>query len=174
MAHYPCAVCEKSIDDSKQSSIFCDLCKFWVHTKCSQLNFLDFQHIKACTDPWFCFKYISDLFPFGTLNNRNLSSFVLNNKNCNANTGSSINLKPPPNLSLLFNQLNDLSSDSINKNPENIMTNCNYYDIDDIQKIKSKPKSLSLFHLNAYSFNKNFDDLEYLIKTTFRHLMLFV
>ena len=56
MAHYPCGVCEKSIDDSKQSSIFCDLCKFWVHTKCNQLNFLDFQHIKACTERWFCFK----------------------------------------------------------------------------------------------------------------------
>ena len=61
MAHYPCGVYEKSIDDSKQSSIFCDLCNFWVHTKsCNQLNFLDFQHIKACTELWFCFKCISD------------------------------------------------------------------------------------------------------------------
>ena len=34
------------------------------------------------------------------------------------------------------------------------------------KKIKSKPNSLSLFHLNACSLNKNFDDLEYLIKTT--------
>ena len=83
MAHYLCGVWEKSIDDSKQSSIFCDLCKFWVHTKCNQLNFLDFQHIKACTEPWFCFKCISDLFPFGTLN-QNFSSFALNNKNNNA------------------------------------------------------------------------------------------
>ena len=32
MAHYPCGVCEKSIDDSKQSSIFCDLCNSRVHT----------------------------------------------------------------------------------------------------------------------------------------------
>ena len=56
-----------------------------------------------------------------------LSLFVLNNKNSNANTGSSINLEPPPNLSLLFNQFNDLSSHSINKNPENMMTNCKYY-----------------------------------------------
>ena len=107
------------------------------------------------------------MFPFGTLNNQNSTSFVLNNKNSYANTGSSINLKPPSNLSLLFNQFNDLSSDSINKNPKNMMTNCKQYDIDDIQKIKSKPNSLSLslFHLIASSLNKNFDDLEYLIKT---------
>ena len=168
MDHYPCGVCEKSIDDSKLSSIFCDLYKFWVHTKCSQLNFLDFQHLKACTKPWFCFKCISDLFPLVTLNNQNFNSFVLNNKNSNsnANTGSSINLKPPSNISLLFNQFNDLSSDSINKNAKNMMTNCKYYDIDDIQKIKSKPNSLYLFHLNACSLNKKFNDLEHLIKTT--------
>ena len=52
------------------------------------------------------------------------------------NTGSPKNLKPSPNLSLLINQFNDLSSDSINKNPENTI-NCKYYDIDDIQKIKT-------------------------------------
>ena len=33
-------------------------------------------------------------------------------------------------------------------------------------KIKSKPNSLSLFHLNTCSLDKNFDDLEYLTKTT--------
>lgn len=27
----------KSVDDSKQLSIFCDLCKFWVHSKCNCL-----------------------------------------------------------------------------------------------------------------------------------------
>ena len=54
-----------------------------------------------------------------------------------------------------------------------MMTNCRYYDIGDIQKIESKPNSLSLslslsfalFHLNACSLNKNFDDPKYLIKT---------
>ena len=27
----------KSVDDSKQLSIFCDLCKFWIHSKCNCL-----------------------------------------------------------------------------------------------------------------------------------------
>ena len=101
---------------------------------------------------------ISDMFPFGTLNNQNFSSFVRNNKKNNACTGSSINQKPRPNFSLLFNQFNDLSSDSINKNPEN-MTSCKNYDINDIQKIKTKPNSLSvclsLFHPNTCSLKNN-------------------
>ena len=77
------------------------------------------------------------MFPFAKLDNQNFSSFVLN-KISKANGGTSINLKPPPNLSLLFNQFNDLLSDSINKNPENMMTNCKYYGIDDIKKFQSK------------------------------------
>ena len=103
---------------------------------------------------------------FGTLNNQNFSSFVLINKNSNENTGSSINLEPPPNLSSLFNQFNDLSSDSINKNLENMMTSCKYYDIDDIQKIKSKSNPLSLFIPSKCMFPQQKYDLEYVIKTT--------
>ena len=101
MAHYPCGVCEKSIDDDL-FVIFSNLV-FILNA-----NVLVFQHIKACTEPWFCFKYVTDVFPFGTLNIHNFSSFVLNNKNSNANSDSFINLKPPPNLSLIFNQFNDL------------------------------------------------------------------
>ena len=51
----------------------------------------------------------------GKLNNQNICSFVHNsNKNNNTNTGSSVNLNPTPNLSLSFNQLTNLSSDSMN------------------------------------------------------------
>ena len=41
------------------------------------------------------------------------------------------------------------------------------YDIEEIQtlQIPNKSKSLSMFHINACSLNKNFDDLEYLLKT---------
>ena len=39
------------------------------------------------------------------------------------------------------------------------------YDIDEIHNvgIPNKNKSLSLFHINACSLNKNFDDLQYLM-----------
>ena len=33
-------------------------------------------------------------------------------------------------------------------------------------KIPNKKNSLPLFHINACSLSKNFDDLEYLLKTT--------
>ena len=41
MVSYLHGICEKTIDDNKESSI---LCKSWIHPKCNHLNFLDFQH----------------------------------------------------------------------------------------------------------------------------------
>ena len=45
---------------------------------------------------------------------------------------------------------------------------CRYYDIEEIQtlNIPNKSKSLSMFHINTCSLSKDFDDLEYLLKTT--------
>ena len=71
----------------------------------------------------------------------------------------------PPNFILLFHQFNDLTTESNKKNPENFI-NCRNPDIDEIQKMENKPNSLSLFHINFCSLNKNFEDLEYLLKAT--------
>ena len=48
------------------------------------------------------------------------------------------------------------------------MTNGKYQDIDEIEKNYIKLNSLThtLFHLSTCSLSKNFDGLEYLIKTT--------
>ena len=79
-----------------------------------------------------------------------------------SNKNSSIHLMPPPNLALLFNQFNDTSEQ--NGNPENVV-NSRYFDIDEMQALKLHDKKTP-FHINACSLNKNFDDLEYLLKCT--------
>ena len=75
-------------------------------------------------------------------------------------------LKPPSDLALLYDQFNNTSPEKSN-DPENVV-NSKYYDIDQIQTLKfpNKHKSLSLFHINACSLNKNFDDLDHLLKCT--------
>ena len=72
-------------------------------------------------------------------------------------------MKQRANLSQLFNQFNT-ESHTI-KDPDNAVK-CRY--IEEIQtlKIPNKSKSLSMFHINTCSLSKNFDDLEYLLKTT--------
>ena len=75
------------------------------------------------------------------------------------NDNSILTLNPPPNPKLFFNRCNELTAESIKKNPENFI-NCRNLDIiDEIQKMKIEPNSLSWFHINS-------DDLEYLLKAT--------
>ena len=64
---------------------------------------------------------------------------------------SSLLLKPIPNLELLVNQFNNATPEN-NNDPENISSS-KYYDIDEMHNvgIPNKIKSLSLFHINAYS-----------------------
>ena len=142
--------------------------------KCNTLNHIDYKCLQGSSDPWFCISSCNEIFPFGILRNKNFLSTISNCnpttiKNSDANhisTSSSLALKPPANLSVLFNQFNNFSPEPKNE-PENVV-NSNYYDIDQIQTLKfpKKNKSLSLFHINACSLNKNFDDLEHLLKCT--------
>ena len=91
----------------------------------------------------------------------------IKNKDIDENNSSNLVLKPPPNLNSLFNQFNNSSQIHDFKDSENIVS-CKYYNLEEVQtmKIPNKKNSLSLFHINACSLSKNFDDLEYLLKTT--------
>ena len=73
---------------------------------------------------------------------------------------SSLSLKPS-NLELLVNQFNNDTPENSN-DPEKVCSS-KYYDI---EEIPNKNKSLSLFHINACSLNKNFDDLQHLLNCT--------
>ena len=74
-------------------------------------------------------------------------------------------LNPPPDLKLLFNQFNELTAEPNKKSQENFI-NCRNLTIDEIKKMKIEPNLLSLFHINSFSLNKHFEDLEYLLKAT--------
>ena len=72
---------------------------------------------------------------------------------------SSLLLKPSPNLELLVSQFKNATPENNNDSEE--ISSSKYYVIDEMHnlKIPQKNKSLSLFHINSRSLNKNFDDL---------------
>ena len=69
-------------------------------------------------------------------------------------------MKPPPDLAVVFNPFNNAISENCS-NPEKV-SQSKYYDIDELQhlKIPNKEKSLSLFHINSCSLNKNFKNFK--------------
>ena len=61
------------------------------------------------------------------------------------NDNSILTLNPPSSFKLLFNQFNELAAESNKKIPESFI-DCRNIDIDEIQKMKIEPNSLSSFH----------------------------
>ena len=72
---FPCSICTKTVDDN-DNSLSCDKCNLWVHIKCNNLNFLDYQYLNGNDDPWFCLKCNTELFPSGTLSNKTTNTLT--------------------------------------------------------------------------------------------------
>ena len=169
--NFPCKVCGKNVNDNDQA-IQCELCNYWIHINCNNLNYIDYKFLQNSNDPWYCILCCSQIFPFNSMkSNKNfsmcVSNFHNNNNSGKTNTEGSLLLKPSENLKLLVNQFNNNASPEDNTDPENVVQS-KYYDIDELQtmKIPNKDKSLALFHINACSLNKNFNELEHLLSCT--------
>ena len=125
--------CGKSVKD--RNSIKCDLCLAKLHLKSNYLNYVDSQYIKFSNKRWYCYNCSKGLFPFTTLNDFKFCSLLSDRFYCKSDQNEScLTLKPPKNLSHLFNELNSFSSD-INNTPENVI-NFNYNDTDQLQTLK--------------------------------------
>ena len=79
-----------------------------------------------------------------------------NNSDTYISVNSSFSLKTSSDLSLLFNQFNNSSSDQ--KNDPVYVVNSNYYDIDQIQTLKFSQKKQIVIPIT------HFDDLQHLLK----------
>ena len=153
---YPCKICHVNVSN-KDSVAQCDICQSYVHMKCNKLNHIDYKYLQGSNDPWYCLSCCSNIFPFGTLTNKDfISSITVTNSfskstNSNNDKESLLSLKPPSDLALLYNQFNNTSPER-NNDPENVV-NSKFYDTDEIQTLEypDKHKFLALFHINARS-----------------------
>ena len=112
----------------------------------------------------------SKIFPFSSLSSN--KKFLASCTNTDSNIiqwkdhASSLSLKPSSSLELLVNQLSNTTPE--NSNDLEKMSSSKYYDIEEMHNIEvsHNNKSLSLFHINPCSLNKNFDDLQHLLSCT--------
>ena len=140
---FPCEICNANIKDT-DSTTQCDICQFWIHMRCNNLIHIDNKHIQGSNNHWFYILCYSEIFPFGTMANKNFLSMMMvnsssttiknNDVDANNTNRTSLVLKPSVSVSLLFNQFNSFSPEQKNE-PENIV-NSNYYDIDQFQTLK--------------------------------------
>ena len=88
---FSCSICVKVIGD-KEDSIYFDKCNLWVHIKCNNLNYVDYKCFSGNGDPWFCLKCNSQLFPFGTLDNKKFMLHIHNSSNMKNDNENEFNI----------------------------------------------------------------------------------
>ena len=143
---FPCKLCSKNINN-RDAAIQCDICQFWVHLRCNKVSLVDYKYLQGSTDPWFCLSCCSTILPFGNLTDKDFSCSTLNKNYIEISSkNSSVLLKPPPDLELLFNQFNNSFPDQQNDPVNAVNSRC--VDIYQIQSLKffQKEKSLSIPH----------------------------
>ena len=167
---FPCRIWAKNVH-GKDKAVQCDLCELWIHINVT--NYLDYRYLQNCDESLHCIDCCSTIFLFNSLsNNKNFLVCCTNTDNITQwrdlkhDHDSSLSLKPSSNLQLLVNQFNNATPENSN-NSEKISSS-KHHDIEEMLNIKipQKNKSLSLFHINACSLNKNFDDLQHLLSFT--------
>ena len=130
--------------------------------------------LQGCDESWYCIDCCSTVSSFNSLSsNKNFLACCTNtDRNITQWTdlendhNSSLSSQPSLNLEFLVNQFNNATPENSN-DPEKISSS-KYYEIEEMHNIEipHKNKSLSLFHINACSLNKNFDDFQHLLSCT--------
>ena len=59
-------ICSYNVND-KDHAIQYDICNFWVHIKCNNLNYIDYKYLQSNNDRWYCITCSSLIFPFNWL-----------------------------------------------------------------------------------------------------------
>ena len=142
---FPCRICVKNVSD-KDKAVQCELCEFWVHIKCNNLNYLDHSYLQNSNESWYSRKCCSKIILFNSLcSNKNFLSCCTNTDNNNTHWidlendhNSSLSLKPS-NLELLVKQFNNASPEDSN-DPEKVCSS-KYYNNEEMLNIKIPHKN---------------------------------
>ena len=96
-----CKIFNKNVNGNDHA-IQCDICNFWVHIKCNNLNYIDYKYLQGNNDPSYCITCTSSVFPFNCLNNKKFGSLLIShtetsNHSFDSNNNSLL-LNPSPKL----------------------------------------------------------------------------
>ena len=77
----------------------CELCNYWIHINCNNLNYIDYKFLQNSNDSWYCILCCSQIFPFNSMKSNKIfsicvSNFHNNNKPGKTNIEGSLLLKP--------------------------------------------------------------------------------
>ena len=148
---YACGVCKLEVSDN-DDSVQCDLCDRWNHISCVEINKRKIEKLKKYPLPWYCPACMSNI-PFFQINKEFKN--LLYPKNTLQQHPQTIKKsdKGIKDLMAKFKQVTDLD-------PSENLTSCDYYDVNDISKLRITENDLSVIHLNISSLPLHINELK--------------
>ena len=139
--------CHKPIGDKEH--IFCDLYKLRVRIKYNNLNYVGYEQLSGCSDPWYCLSCNSEIHALDNLNKQNIISLIREKltdslKLDKINSKNTLVLKLPANLRQLFNQFNNGTGNYRSRDPDNAVK-CRYYIKEEIQTLNIPKKEVLIY-----------------------------
>ena len=146
-------ICHKNILDHHKA-VFCNNCKLWVHIRCNNISNSEYNELQKEADdvPLFCLNCTIIIFPFGQLDNDELSNLH------DFDFASFVDSMPSFEITSSLTNLPNLGDYDIDENlPSNV--NSSYYTLQDLSTLSTSDNDFSLFHMNTRSLSLHFDEL---------------
>ena len=162
--HYPYRVCTLEVEDDDKS-VQCDLCDRWIHINCAEINHKKYEKTKKDGTLSMVLCRFCSQIPFSALSNKDFEDFLYSifilYSSLQILQKVSKEIKKIMSRFKQVNQLFDQSENSIS---------CDYYDVDDLNKIVINHCDLTVIHLIMSSLALHIGKLKLflrLIKTKF-------
>ncbi len=152
--HLICPVCKKIMMNNHRG-IQCDICDFWHHMVCANLDLVAYRRLSKSNEKWYCSLCLANILPFMSVDDNALIDLC-----CYNSAFESFAFKEFSVNELVLKNINRLhliegGDDDLTPN---ICSVCNYYDPVNISNNASLSKNVSCIHLNIRSLFKNFLD----------------
>ena len=154
---FPCGICDKNVNQN-QSGVFCDICEKWIHIKCNNTSYSEYETLQIEPDDiqWSYIKCIitnnASMFPFTLESDEVLLG--LNGINAPSLADSLPSFE-------IISKLTNLPNLSDYETDENLNLNISfqYCTVEEFAAIAVPEKDLTLFHMNVRSLSLHFEEL---------------
>ena len=153
--NFPCGICHKNISNG-QKVILCNNCNFFVHIKCNNITASEYLKLEKEPDdvPWFCKLCIKEMFPFGSLANKDLLG--LYDFDLPSLADAALSFEVTSNLMNLPN-LSDYDIDE--QMPQN--SDSRYFTLPELSSLQLLPNDFSILHTNIRSLSLHHDEFNF-------------
>ena len=152
-----CGFCERRMFRKKQKTISCQACGTSFHKRCTQILGRNFNLVACNSANCYCQYCFVKNVPSSEVNES-----PTNDENQSRNSLANIIIIPNSNKSDFYNSCNSIEVPFADDN-YHILINSKYFNINEMNALKTKENHFGILHLNIASLNKHINGLSNLI-----------